>query len=104
MNTDPARFSLSRRTLLEVPTGQAWLVGCGTGSLWLTLDHDPRDIVLEPGEHWAVAAGQRALVYALEDAVLQLERLPAPGARGQRPVEAGPAPASWLLRPQLLHG
>lgn len=84
----PGRFPMPRRTLLELPAGH-WQVGSGGGTLWLTLDEDPRDIVLEPGERWTVQPGERALVYALDDAVLELRPQAAP-ARAARPLVGKP--------------
>ena len=91
----PARFAMPRRTLVELPTGRAWQVGCAAGSVWLTLDHDPRDLVLEPGTSFEVHPDQRALAYALEDAVLEVAAVAAPRSvrRSERSV-ARPLP--WL--------
>ena len=47
-------------------------LACASGSLWITLDHDPRDIVLVPGERWTAPANRRVIVYALEDAALRI--------------------------------
>ena len=92
--TAPGRFAMLRRTLLEVPPGRDLRVACGGGSLWLTLDNDRRDIVLERGDSIELAGDRRALVYALEDAVLELEavRQPAPAR------VAGPRPSRPLLQ------
>jgi Protein of unknown function (DUF2917) len=87
---NPGRFAMLRRTLLELPRGELQ-VGCSSGSLWLTLDHDARDIVLEAGQRISLDGARRVLAYALEDAVLEVmpSRAPAP-ARG----------SAWL-RPAL---
>jgi Protein of unknown function (DUF2917) len=76
------RFAMLRRTLLELPRGEL-RVACASGSLWLTLDHDPRDIVLEAGERIALDGRRRVLAYALEDAVLEVAPVSAPAAAGQ---------------------
>jgi len=50
------------------------------GTLWITLDHDARDIVLEPGQCFVVPNGNGVTVSALSaNAVLDL-----------RPAEARP--------------
>lgn len=41
-------------------------VACVSGTLWLTVDHDARDIVLERGQSCVVPAQRRCLVYALQ--------------------------------------
>jgi hypothetical protein len=84
------RFAMLRRTLLELPQGREWRVACGAGCLWLTLDGDLRDIVLEQGEASVVPASRRALVYAFDDSVLEVSA----GATGVpgRPSPARPLP------------
>lgn len=68
------RFAMLRGNLLEMPPGGPLDVACGAGTLWLTLDNDLRDIVLGPGDAFAVPRGRRALVHALDDAVLELRQ------------------------------
>ena len=82
------RVAMLRRTLLELPRGEL-TIGCASGSLWLTLDHDPRDIVLEAGERIALDGRSRALAYALEDAVLEVAPVSARAAAKR--------PAHWRL-------
>ncbi|CAA9390060.1 MAG: hypothetical protein AVDCRST_MAG51-339 [uncultured Ramlibacter sp.] len=90
------RFAMVRHTLLEVPQGRVLDVSCGAGTLWLTLDNDPRDIVLAPGQAFRVEPNRRVLVYAMEDSVLEVRasRPPVPAARGWRL----PRPAGGWLR------
>ena len=87
-NDATGRVAMLRRTLLELPRGEL-TVGCASGSLWLTLDHDPRDIVLEAGERIALDGRRRALAYALEDAVLEVAPVSTPKAASR--------PAQWRL-------
>lgn len=70
--THTGRFAMLPRTLLELPAGRPLDVACGAGSLWLTLDNDPRDLVLERGERVRLEANRRVLVYAFDDSVLEL--------------------------------
>ena len=71
------RFAMLRGHLLEMPRDATLDLACGAGTLWVTIDHDPRDFVLEPGERMRVPRGARALVNALDDAVLELRELEA---------------------------
>jgi len=89
----PGRFAMLRRTLLELPRGEL-LVGCASGSLWLTLDHDLRDIVLGPGDQLRLDGRRRALAYALEDAVMEVAPLPRPDAVAMAGSTRHPPPAA----------
>jgi hypothetical protein len=93
------RFAMTRSTLLEVPHRAGACVASAGGTLWVTLDNDPRDIVLAPGESFRVPPGRRALVYALEDAVLVLG---APASSAARPAES-PRRRGWLSHLSLGH-
>jgi hypothetical protein len=74
MNTTPHRYelSLATRGLLEIPDVAGVQVTCNEGCLWITLDNDPRDIVLQAGEIYVTTEHRRALVYALEASILAL--------------------------------
>ena len=59
--------TLRRRELcaIERPAGRR--LTCMAGCLWITVDGEPRDIVLEAGESFEASSDERVLVYALED-------------------------------------
>jgi len=61
---------LATRQILEIEDAADLRIECTSGCLWITLDHDPRDIVLEPGEAVTDLGHRRALVYALQDSRL----------------------------------
>lgn len=65
-------FQLAARHLFHIPDAALVQVRCTAGSLWITLDHDQRDIILAPGESFSSAEHRRALVYALEPAAFAL--------------------------------
>jgi hypothetical protein len=71
-STGPVSLHLRRRQLLVVPDASQVRLSCDAGSVWVTLDHDQRDIVLEAGDFLPAADRRRALVYALEAARLTL--------------------------------
>ena len=41
-------------------------IACVEGSVWITLDNDPRDIILESCGVFTTTEHRRALVYAME--------------------------------------
>lgn len=83
MRTAPYALNLNRRQIHDLPDAGGQRLVCEAGSLWITLDHDPRDIVLEPGQAFTPARGQRALVYALEPSRLTVHAAQAPAARAR---------------------
>jgi hypothetical protein len=85
--TDPHELRLTPRGLHEIPDVSGVRVACNQGSVWITLDHDPRDIVLEAGGVFSGTEHRRALVYAFTAAELVVGRV-AP--------KAWPASASLL--------
>ena len=76
MNTldHAGRFAMLRGHLLETPPGR-FDVACADGTLWVTLDNDPRDFVLDPGDTLRVEPRHRVLVHALDDSVLVLREV-----------------------------
>jgi hypothetical protein len=76
MKTTPALptgfHRLAARQILAIDDASGLQIDCSAGSLWITIDHDPRDIVLEPGESATDLGTGRALVYALQDAQLSV--------------------------------
>ncbi|WP_225783721.1 DUF2917 domain-containing protein [Xenophilus sp. Marseille-Q4582] len=96
-------LELPRQGLLTLPDVAGIGIECRHGSVWVTLDHDPRDIVLAPGERFVGDAHRRALVSALEPASLTVSQArPAawppcgrPAALARRPwrIPRGWAPA-----------
>jgi hypothetical protein len=84
-------LSLEPKTLFNVSDAAGVQILCRSGSLWVTLDGDPRDIVLDAGDHFTATEHRRALIYALGSASLSLSMAPAaPPCAG--PGVPGPPP------------
>lgn len=90
--THTGRFAMLPHTLLELPGDRPLDVACGAGTLWLTLDNDPRDLVLGHGDRVRLEAHRRVLAYAFDDAVLELTEVPA-RERNEAPARGSFAPA-----------
>lgn len=56
--------------ILCEPLGQR--VECLGGCVWITLDGDRRDIVVEGGQAFTADRDQRALIHALEASLLRV--------------------------------
>ena len=86
--------NMPRRALQSIPQGALRLV-CREGSVWMTLDHDQQDVILNAGDTFITKPQDRVIVYALQSAVLRIEALP----------DAQPAPAPrWRWLSQRLRG
>jgi hypothetical protein len=63
--TLPRDLRLERKALYSLPDASGLTVTCDEGVLWLTVDGDPRDFVLEPGQTFETQDHGRVLIYAL---------------------------------------
>lgn len=83
-------LALQPRALFSVPDAADLRIRCRSGTVWITLDHDPRDIVLEAGDSFTGDSHRRAVVYAMDRACIAISRPHAPAlprkAAGAAPV------------------
>lgn len=88
-------IGLEARSLFEIPDAADVRIECRRGSLWLTLDNDPRDIVLEPGDSFVTGEHRRALLYALRPACIAVRptavREESPAIAVRLPLRLAPA-------------
>ena len=61
------RIELPRHAIFTVADIAGVGIECQSGCVWLTLDDDPRDLVLEPGESFVGDIHRRVLVSAFEN-------------------------------------
>jgi hypothetical protein len=66
-------FERSQIRELLAPLGVT--VECASGQVWITMDHDPRDVLLEPGQTFTLDRDERTLIMALEKASVRCNRL-----------------------------
>jgi hypothetical protein len=88
----PLELSLAHQAMFNVSDAAGVRIVCRAGSLWVTLDGDPRDIVLAAGERFMATEHRRALIYAMAPSALSLTMAP------------GVAPARWTGRTQACAG
>lgn len=70
MNTNdlhPASISLRKGGLHRLPNGLGRRIESLSGSLWVTIDNDLRDILVNPGEGFSVDREGATLISALDD-------------------------------------
>ena len=64
--TSRFQIDLPAHAIVTLPDADGVGIECRSGCVWITLDDDPRDLVLEPGERFVGDAHRRALVSALQ--------------------------------------
>ena len=85
-----AAFSvnLQPRAMFSVPDAADVRITCGEGAVWITLDHDVRDILLDPGEVFVGREHSRAIIYALKPSTI---RVATPARAQSQGRDAAPA-------------
>jgi hypothetical protein len=69
-------ITLPARQLFEIPDAAGVRILCTAGCVWLTLDDDPNDVILEPGQSFEARESRRALLYAMEASTFSLRAEP----------------------------
>jgi hypothetical protein len=70
----PTGLALQRQAMFELPDAAEARVVCLEGAVWITLDNDTRDIVLEPCEVFTATEHRRAVIYALKPSRISVTR------------------------------
>lgn len=81
-------LSLQRSQSAKLRTTAATQIHCRSGLVWITLDHDLRDVVLNAGQSFSVPAGATVLASALSGPVT-LELVQRPAAATMRRAASG---------------
>jgi hypothetical protein len=83
MNTPTKHFDLNleRSALFNLPDAAGVQIVCRDGTVWITLDNDLRDYVLEAGDTFTNADHKRALIYAMKPSTIAIT-----SGMAQRPV------------------
>ena len=80
---DPRTLRLDRSHFVRLARPGGWQVRARRGTLWITIDGEPQDIELEPGESYTFAPGAPALLGAIGgDAFATLRRCSQPQESG----------------------
>ena len=72
IDIDRAALTLERNAVLAFDHARRARILCTYGALWITLDDDPRDIILAAGESFVVDRDARVLVTAVRPSSLLL--------------------------------
>jgi hypothetical protein len=72
INSNQFELSLATQVMFSLPDAADVQIVCRHGSLWITLDHDLRDVVLGSGDTFMTTEHRRALIYAIAPSSLSL--------------------------------
>ena len=64
---------LARNQSCAISNGKGYLVVCHSGSVWITQDNDPRDVILACGESFTLDRAGLALVHAIDAAAIAVK-------------------------------
>ena len=71
-STRPTVQTIARDKILEIKQALGVTIECLEGSVWVTLDRDMRDVILDVGQSFYVDCKQRTLIQALATARIRL--------------------------------
>lgn len=99
VNASPIRVTLRWGVPLTVRDGQGACITSRRGTVWITQDHDVRDVVLTSGESFRLERPETAIVQAMDTAeVLILPPARQSGTKGARERTIGSRAGRWLQR------
>jgi hypothetical protein len=70
LRLNQAHLDLPRQAIVNLTDAAGVEFICESGAVWITLDHDRRDIVLQRGERFTTDMHRPAMVYALKPSLL----------------------------------
>lgn len=78
MQTPQTRLTLNvamqPQALYSLPDAADVQIQCDEGAVWVTLDDDPRDVVLETGQVFSASEHRRVLISALSSSRVSVSR------------------------------
>lgn len=100
MSHQPQHMSLAlqRRAVFSLPDAHGVDIECTRGSLWITLDHQVRDIVLAPGQHFRSDSHRPALVEAIEASCVKFSGADLSLALASAPERPQRSRSPWRLQ------
>ena len=97
VHTRHAQVQLNAHRSMSLIDAHGTRLRATSGTAWLTIDDDLRDLVLSPGEEWVVDSSHRVLVTPLGRETVELELSEADSAPDiGRPSE--PSTPAWFDR------
>jgi hypothetical protein len=70
---DQTAVKLAEHNTISIVDGKGARIAVTEGSVWITQDHDPRDVMLTAGESFVLDRNGKTIVEALRDAEVALD-------------------------------
>lgn len=70
----PATQVIPRQQILRLPAALGQRIECVEGCVWITMDHDRRDLIVAAGQAFTADRHERVLVHALQPSCVRLVR------------------------------
>ena len=97
LTTDRIELELARGRLLRVEDALGATVTCQAGTVWVTQDGDPRDVLLAPGERIVLDRPGAGLLQALDAARIVVEPPHGPVRQPARVGSGMRMPRRWYV-------
>lgn len=81
-------LNLRRQAIFSVPDAADVRIACVEGSVWITLDNDPRDVLLDACSVFVTPEHRRAIVYALQPSVISVSAKNTAKMQSRKPAPA----------------
>lgn len=102
IDSDISRLSVAKGEMIRLPKPAGATIAVMSGRIWLTQDHDARDIMLSPGDSFEIEGTELVLMEALEPAHIAV--LPAVGQTVVPARHRAPSAAPFGLPPEWTGG
>lgn len=102
IETDISRLNLNAGELVRLPKAAGVTVALMSGRVWLTQDHDSRDIVLSRGDSFEIEGNDLVLVTAFEPTCVAI--IPSVASRAIAAEERSNRARSTELMPEWTGG
>jgi hypothetical protein len=96
LDTPRARLDLAKNELATLRQACRTRLDVLEGTAWVTIDNDPRDVVLTRGQSFLVESGNDVIVYAIDDGAVVDVQPPGRPVRCQPQAARRPSWPAWL--------
>jgi hypothetical protein len=67
-----ATVTLHKRSIVKIPHPLGRRIVCESGAIWITVDYDRKDFVLEAGDSFSATQDRQVVIQALEPAAISV--------------------------------